>query len=188
MTTKKRISNLDTESDEDYQMQDEILENDDALSDEYQEKEEENNLLKGLKQLSGEGRQEKQASINMYSYEFESIMRGKKGDHLIKYLSDQPLNSPLFENPTVHAYLDSQWQQFKWNYYLIVFLYLLGFVIMFPYFELFTHAMNDQGMPFGYIVRKHYIFFIFFLPVQVAISVFLSYFEFVKMWRTKDKY
>jgi hypothetical protein len=41
----------------------------------------------GLFQGGGSSSTEKQASINMYSYEFESIMKGKKGDQLIKYLS-----------------------------------------------------------------------------------------------------
>lgn len=72
--------------------------NDDALSDEYEEKE--------TKTLLG-GSQKKQASINFYSYEFERIMKGKKGAELIKYLSDQPLTSPLFESSTVQAYMDA---------------------------------------------------------------------------------
>jgi hypothetical protein len=87
------------DDDEFFQLLDEDLENDDALSDEYEEK-----SKKAL------GTKSKQASINFYSYEFESIMKGKKGAELIKYLSDQPLQSSLFESPTVHAYLDAQWQ------------------------------------------------------------------------------
>ena len=30
----------------------------------------------------------KQASINFYSYEFEKIIKGKKGDQLTRYLSE----------------------------------------------------------------------------------------------------
>jgi riboflavin transporter FmnP len=69
-----------------------------------------------------------------------------------------------------------------------VFLYLIGFIMMFPYFELFKHSTVDEGKPFGYMVMKHYIFFLLFLPLQVSISLFLSYFEFKKMVATRDHF
>ena len=66
-------------------------ENDDALSEEG-----------GYDEVIKEGRsKKKKASINFYSYEFDHIIKGKKGEQLIDYISKQPLNSPLFESPTV---------------------------------------------------------------------------------------
>ena len=141
-----------------YQLNDDFYDNDDALSDEYSEKDQSKNFITGQSN-------EKQASINFYSYEFESIIKGKKGNSLIKFLSEQPLDSPLFESSTMQAYMDAQWQQFKWRYFMIVFLYLIAFLIMFPYFELFVHAMKDNGQPLSYIMQKHYVFFFMFLPV-----------------------
>lgn len=69
---------------------------------------------------------------------------------------------------------------------MIVFLYLLSFLIMFPYFELFVHAMKDNDKPLSFIMKKHYVFFFMFLPVQFAVSVFLTYFEGRKAWISRD--
>jgi hypothetical protein len=52
----------------------------------------------------------KQASIDFYSYEFENIIKGKKGDKLTRYLANLPLTSPLFESTTIQAFMDVQWQ------------------------------------------------------------------------------
>lgn len=112
-------------------------------------------------------------------------MKGKKGADLIKYLSEQPLQSPLFESPTVHAYLDAQWQQFRMNYYAIVILYLTSFVIMFPSYEMFQKVDADKDPSFLNIMLKHWLFFFIFLPIQFIISVYLTYFEWLKMVRTR---
>ena len=130
------------DDDDDFQIHHEG-ENDDALSDGYVE-DTSSGMFKGGK--------EKQASINFYSYEFERIIKGDKGEQLIKYLSNQPLSSPLFESPTVHAYLDSQWQVFQWQYYMIVLLYLSGFAIMFPYVEMQNNAKGDDTKSFGQLM------------------------------------
>ena len=71
---------------------------------------------------------------------------------------------------------------------MIVILYLSAFVIMFPYYELFKNAMNDNDKPFGFIMRKHYVFFFMFLPVQFTIAVYLTLFEIKKAIVSKDVY
>ena len=74
-----------------------IINNDDALSDEgvYDDS------------IQEARSKRKKASINFYSYEFDHIIKGKRGAQMIEYISKQPLSSPLFESPTVHAYLDA---------------------------------------------------------------------------------
>ena len=81
LTSKKRASFalMDGEDEsEETQYVEELNEVDDALSDEYDEKKE-NKKNKLLDALNGTNIG-KQASINLYSYEFESIMKGSKGD------------------------------------------------------------------------------------------------------------
>lgn len=63
---------------------------DDALSDEYDEH-------KGGRFAT----KKKQASIDFYSYEFEHLIKGSKGDQLTRYLAEQPLTSPVFESTTI---------------------------------------------------------------------------------------
>ena len=130
------------------------FDNDDALS-------EEGGYDDAIKEAKSK---KKKASINFYSYEFDHIIKGKKGAQLIEYISKQPLNSPLFESPTVQAYLDAQWQHFKWQYYMIVILYIISFVIMFPYFEMFKYASKDTTLSFTQLMVKHWLFFFVLLP------------------------
>jgi hypothetical protein len=88
-TTQGNEAEEEDEDDEVYQLRDDQLENDDALSEDYEEP-----VIKS--KFGSMNSKKKQASINFYSYEFEKIMKGKKGEKLIKYLSDQHLDSPLF--------------------------------------------------------------------------------------------
>lgn len=69
---------------------------------------------------------------------------------------------------------------------MIVFLYLMSFIVMFPYFELFKNAIKDNELPFGTIMQKHYVFFFMFLPVQFGIAVYLTYFEIKKAKVSKE--
>lgn len=87
------------------------------------------------------------------------------------------------------AYLDSQWQQFKWQYYMIIILYFLSFAIMFPYFEMFKNAVSEgDNVTFSEMMTKHWLFFFVMLPMQLAIAIYLTWFEWKKMWATKDKW
>ncbi len=52
---------------------------------------------------------------------------------------------------------------------------------MFPYFEMYKNAVREQDVTLGYIIHKHFLFFFVLLPVQVAISVYLTGFEFRKL-------
>ena len=63
----------------------------------------------------------------------------------------------------------------------------MSFVIMFPYFELFKHAMiGTEKEPLAKTMIDHWIFFFLFLPVQFAIAIYLTYFEARKMFAMKD--
>ena len=54
---------------------------------------------------------------------------------LTKYLASLSHSSPLFENQTIQAYIETQWSYLRMNYIKIVFLYVLSIVIMYPYFD-----------------------------------------------------
>lgn len=103
---RKEDEESDEEEDDEF-LNDEDRNTDDALSDEYDEH-------KGKGRFSSK---KKQASIDFYSYEFEHLIKGKKGDQLTRYLAELPLTSSVFESTTIQAFMDVQWQQFKWKFY-----------------------------------------------------------------------
>ena len=103
-----KTKRLDEDSGTFQEMVDEMKENDKALSDDDEDIDNKEKLFGALDAFKD--KKTKQASINFYSYEFERFIKGTRAEQLVKYLSNQSLNSPLFESPTVQAYLDSQWQ------------------------------------------------------------------------------
>jgi hypothetical protein len=50
-----------------------------------------------------------ESAIDYYTYEFDKLLVGKRADQLTKYLAFLPHSSPLFENKTIQAYINSQW-------------------------------------------------------------------------------
>jgi hypothetical protein len=72
---------------------------------------------------------------------------------------------------------------------MIVILYVISFVIMFPYFELFKYTSQDTEIEsFSQMMAKHWLFFFVFLPGQFAVSLYLTFYEAKKMVATKDKW
>lgn len=116
-----------------------------------------------------DNKKKKKFHIDIYSYDFEKLIKGRKGEIITKYLAELPLTSPIFESTTIQAYMDFQWQTFRWKFFFIIFLYIVSFLLMFPYFELFKIAMsdidNDEALPFGQLLRNHWIFFFMVLPI-----------------------
>lgn len=88
---RRRRYQEDSDDDEDNEVIDgEDRKIDDALSDEYNE------------HTGGRfATKKKQASIDFYSYEFDRLIKKKKGDQLTRYLAEQPLTSPVFESTTI---------------------------------------------------------------------------------------
>lgn len=53
------------------------------------------------------GIKKKQASIDYYSYDFDKIIKGERANKLTKYLASLSHSSPLFENQTIQAYIET---------------------------------------------------------------------------------
>jgi hypothetical protein len=49
----------------------------------------------------------KETSIDFYTYDFGDLLKGSAGKKFVKFISRQPITSPMLENKTVHAFLDA---------------------------------------------------------------------------------
>lgn len=62
---------------------------------------------------------------------------------LTKYLASLSHSSPLFENQTIQAYIETQWSYLRMNYLTILILYVASIVIMYPYFDPEYYSVKD---------------------------------------------
>ena len=128
----------------------------------------------------GLGLMKRQASIDYYSYDFEKLIKGKRADMLTKYLASLSHSSPLFENQTIQAYIETQWSYLRMNYMKIIILYFVSIVIMLPYFDPEYYSINDA------LEEQDWTYVITFLTLQLGISFYLLVFEWRNLMRFKN--